>query len=221
MTKNKKSIFEKKSKKNKISNLISNSKIRNTFNLDKYNKNSENRFDKIILNNQNYNYTSNRKYSCTKLDNEIDINLSDKENYDQNCNQFYSYENQKVKRFNKDSNRTNKLQNNNYIKINNNQNTIKKINYNNDKNYFDINNNYENENKDKSKFNKLLSELNVKNINDAIYRVEKLLKFEKDINKLKDLYYENKESEKMNLDNNLIWLTNIIKKYKKYEVYRN
>ena len=81
-----------------------------------------------------------------------------------------------------------------------------------------------------NKINKLLNLLNVNNIDDAIYKVDKLLKYEKYINKLKDIYndtnnnksnYNFNEKININIDNNLMWLSNIIKKYKKNESYKN
>jgi hypothetical protein len=86
------------------------------------------------------------------------------------------------------------------------------------------------EDKDKDKINKLLYLLNVNNLDDAIKKVENFLKYEKYINKLKDIYndtnnnntnYNFNEKININIDNNLMWLSNIIKKYKKNESYKN
>ena len=122
------------------------------------------------------------------------------------------------------------MKNKNYIYYKNNQeqNNIKKVNYSiDDKSNTNIIFANEDKNNDMAKINKLLNILKVNNIDEAIYRVDSLLKFEKDINNLKYLYNNNSNedidinTEKNNFDNNLIWLKNIIRKFKKNEVYKN
>jgi hypothetical protein len=87
--------------------------------------------------------------------------------------------------------------------------------------------------KEKDIINKLLYMLKTKNINDVIYKVDKLLKYEKFIMKLNELYNENNKvkfnkynninnrNEKIDLEKNLSWISNVIKKSKKNEKYRN
>ena len=227
--KNKKFIFERKHKRNKTSKIDSNSKVRNSFNVKRYNKKSEIFQEKSIITN-NYIHLNKKDSNNQNID---DLNLSDKENYNTNYNYIHPYyKNQNPGNLNKNLQIKNNQQNNKYLKNNSNQNLIKNIEYIEDEKY--KNNIYKYEDKEKNKnkgtdmneINKLLRALNVNNINDAIYKVEKLLKFEQYINKMKNLYFENKNnddnySDKMNLDNNLIWLSNIIKKYNKNEVYKN
>ena len=66
--------------------------------------------------------------------------------------------------------------------------------------------------------------LNVKNINEEILKVDNLLKYEQYLNKMKELYVEKKnygEKKNYDFDNNFKWLSDIIKKYKKNEAYKN
>ena len=82
--------------------------------------------------------------------------------------------------------------------------------------------NIDNITNDKGKIDILLNMLNVTNINEGIIKVNNLLKYEKNINKLKELYQNgNNEKVKLNIDKSDIWLTNIIKNFKRNEKYKN
>ena len=225
--KNKKLIFERKQKRNKTSNIDSNPKMRNSFNVNRWNKcnkNMENLQEKTIITN---NYMQiNKKYSITHKNNIDDLNLSDKENYNTNYNYIHPYyENQNPNQLIKDLQIKNNKQNNKYLNNNSCQSTIKKLDYIFDEKYSNKNIYKDKDNNiDIDKMNKLLNALNVDNINDAIFKVEKLLKYDQYIYKMKEFYLENNDdddSDKMNLDNNLMWLSNIVKKYKKNEAYKN
>ena len=202
---NKKYIFERKAKtkRNKMSKFETNSKSSNSFNINKFNNNYIDNSRQNKKNIVNYNYTNNKNYLYLSDDNENnnenEINISDKENKK-------GYEN--------------------YINPN------KNINQNINKNLNDIYGNNINNYKDKkqhkdkeiNKINKLFKILNVNNINDALYKVNMLLKYEKYLNKIKDIHNDDKNNinsnDKMFLDKDLIWLSNIIKNYKKNEVYK-
>ena len=62
--------------------------------------------------------------------------------------------------------------------------------------------------------------LNVNNINDGIMKVNNLLNYERDINKLKEIYSKNNNNEKYKIDKNGKWLSNIINNYKRNEKYK-
>ena len=215
--KNKKFIFERKTKRNKTETIKSNSNIRNPLNLNNYNISSAHPPNTNFINKKN------KKISYSSVDNEDlkNIKLSNKK--DINNNFKFKYENKNLKNINEDLyiNNNNK-ENENKLNINNNtQKNIRNLNYN-----FDENSNIkEDKNNDKDKINKLLLMLNVNNINEAIFKVDKLLNYENCINKLKDLYNDminnNNYNEKIDLDKNLYWLSNIIKNYKKNEKYKN
>ena len=74
-----------------------------------------------------------------------------------------------------------------------------------------------------NQIDKLLSMLNVNNINDAILRINNLLKSENDLVKLKQYYNNgfNINNKNYDIDFNFSWLSKIVKKYKSSEIYRN
>jgi len=78
-------------------------------------------------------------------------------------------------------------------------------------------------NEENHKINQLLNLLNTNNINEAIIKIKSLLKYEKEKNQLKELYYNNKDNdiEKFKSDENDIFISNIIKNYKRNEKYKN
>ena len=186
----KKLVFEKRAKRNKMSKLDANSKSSNSFNINKINNYMDNKENKKNI--INYNYIIDKKKQYLSDNNEIEINTSDKENKKGYDNYINPQENKKKQRINNDE-------------INDNNINICK-----DSNIYN--------NKDIIKINKLLKLLDVKNINDALYKVNILLKYEKSLNKIKNLY--NDGNNKNKLDDDLIWLSNIIKKYKKNEIYK-
>lgn len=65
--------------------------------------------------------------------------------------------------------------------------------------------------------------LNANNINDAILRINNLLKSENDLVKLKQLYNNgfNINNNNHEMDFNFSWLSKIVKKYKSNEIYKN
>ena len=74
-----------------------------------------------------------------------------------------------------------------------------------------------------SQIDKLLNMLNANNINDAILRINNLLKSENDLVKLKQFYNSgfNINNKNYDMDFNFSWLSKIVKKYKSSEIYRN
>jgi len=224
--KNKKISYERKPKRNKTVNLNSNSNIRSPLNLNNYNINSTHHREYEIHNSKNnLNKNKNKKHTYLNLDlNNEDLNkvgLSQK-NIKTKNNYKYSYENLNIKD-NEDIYPEDLMQNKN----DNNNNNKEKF-ENTDKSEEDVKNS-----KEKDIINKLLYMLKVKNINDVIYKVDKLLKYEKYIIKLNELYNENNKSkfnkynnfnnrnEKIDLEKNIAWISNTIKKSKKNEKYRN
>jgi hypothetical protein len=225
--KNKKISYERKPKRNKTVNLKSNSNIRSPLNLNNYNINSAHRREYEIHNSKNnLNKNKNRKHTYLNLNlknedlNKIGFsqkNIKTKNNYKN------AYENLNIKD-DEDIYSQDLKQNKN----DNNNNNIKEKFENADKSEEDVKNN-----KEKDIINKLLYMLKTKNINDVIYKVDKLLKYEKFIMKLNELYNENNKvkfnkynninnrNEKIDLEKNLAWISNVIKKSKKNEKYRN
>ena len=226
--KNKKINYERKPKRNKTVNLNSNSNIRSPLNLNNYNINSVHHREYEIKNSKNnLNKNKNKKRTYLNLNNK-DLNkigLSQK-NIKTKNNYKYSYENLNIKD-NEDIFSKDLIQNKN-DNDNDNDNNIKEKFDNTDKNEEDVKNS-----KEKEIINKLLYMLKAKNINDVIFKVDKLLKYEKYIIKLNELYNENNKSkfnkynnfnnknEKIDLDKNIAWISNTIKKSKKNEKYRN
>ena len=62
--------------------------------------------------------------------------------------------------------------------------------------------------------------LNVTNINEGIMKVNNLLKNDKDVNQLKELF-KNGNNEKLKFDKNNIWLSNVVKEFRRNEKYRH
>jgi hypothetical protein len=73
---------------------------------------------------------------------------------------------------------------------------------------------------DKDKIDILLNMLNVTNINEGIMKVNNLLKNDKDVNQLKELF-KNGNNEKLKFDKNNIWLSNVVKEFRRNEKYRH
>ena len=211
--KNKKIIFERRSKRNNTFTIKSNPNIRNPLSYN-YNINS--------------NHIFNSKYTINKTKNNSLLSL-DEENKNKNELSDIIFNNKKRYTFDKNNS------NDNIYVINTNSTDKKnKINYftknishlNLEKFNFSLDEKCENtdisEDKDKDKINKLLYLLNVNNLDDAIKKVENFLKYEKYINKLKELYNEPHKRNNYNVqNNNLFWVSSVIKRYKKNEKYRN
>ena len=211
--KNKKIIFERKSKRNNTFNIKSNPNIRNPLSHN-YNVNSTHIF--------------NSKYTINKARNNSLLSL-DEENKNKNELSDIIFNNKKRYIFDKNNsndniyvihtNSTEKKNKINYITKNISHLNLEKVNFSSDEKY---ENTDTSEDKDKDKINKLLYMLNVTNLDDAIQKVGNLLKYEKYINKLKELYNEpHKRNNYNEQNNNLYWVSSIIKRYKKNEKYRN
>ena len=143
-----------------------------------------------------------------------------KKNSNENININKTYSNY----YTWDINRTQKREKNNHynisLKLKRNISNISKYNFN-SKDSNDSNNSNDII-KEKDKMNKLLNLLNSDNINEALIKIDNLLKYEEDMYKIKEFYNNNKnneENEKINDDNNII--SKIIKNYKKNEKYKN
>ena len=211
--KNKKIIFERKSKRNNSFTIKSNPNIRNPLSHN-YNINSTHIF--------------NSKYTINKAKNNSLLSL-DEENKNKNELSGIIFNNKKQYIFDKNNsndniyvintNSTDKKNKINYITKNNSHLNLEKINFSSDEKY---ENTDTSEDKDKDKINKLLYMLNVNNLDDAIQKFENLLKYEKYINKLKELSNEpHKRNNYNEQNNNLFWISSLIKRYKKNEKYRN
>jgi hypothetical protein len=225
--KSKKLISDKKAKKNKLNINNKNSFLNNKCNL-----------------NNNYN---NGDFLYLKFEDE-DLNknsITDKKNIkNDKDNYIFSYGNQNMKRLNyvMDYNNNNLEKNfnswGNYktqgnIRDHNSnplrQNISKSLNSKNiimnnsniKKNKFKNTSNNDNDiGNSKEKINLLLNMLNANNINDGIMKVNNLLNYERDINKLKEIYSKNNNNEKYKIDKNGKWLSNIINNYKRNEKYK-
>ena len=211
--KNKKIIFERKSKRNNNFTIKSNPNIRNPLSHN-YNINSTHLF--------------NSKYTINKAKNNSLLSL-DEENKNKNELSDIIFNNKKKYIFDKNNsndniyvintNSTDKKNKINYITKNISHLNLEKINFSSDER---CENTDTSEDKDKDKINKLLYMLNANNLDDAIQKVGNLLKYEKYINKLKELYNEpHKRNNYNEQNNNLFWVSSIIKRYKKNEKYRN
>ena len=211
--KNKKIIFERKSKRNNNFTIKSNPNIRNPLSHN-YNINS--------------NYIFNSKYTINKAKNNSLLSL-DEENKNKNELSDIIFNNKKRYIFDKNNsndniyvvntNSTDKKNKINYVTKNISHLNLEKINFSSDEK---CGNTDTSEDKEKEKINKLLYMLNVNNLDDAIQKVGNLLKYEKYLNKLKELYNEpHKRNNYNEQNNNLFWVSSVIKRYKKNEKYRN
>ena len=209
---------KKNMKKHHIKELFSNSKnffYNNTINSEYYKNN--------INNNINFPYCPNiddddlnikkiskkkirkkRNYSISSFNNNNDIKKSNET--------FYT--NKKEKNYNKQGNNRLQKMENNYLD---------NLNYNISLKLKKNNNTINGGNEENHKINQLLNLLNTNNINEAIIKIKSLLKYEKEKNQLKELYYNNKDNdiEKFKSDENDIFISNIIKNYKRNEKYKN
>lgn len=209
---------KKKMKKHHIKELFSNSKnffYNNTINSEYYKNN--------INNNTNFPYCPNiddddlnikkiskkkirkkRNYSISSFNNNNDIKKSNET--------FYT--NKKEKNYNKQGNNRLQKMENNYLD---------NLNYNISLKLKKNNNTINGGKEENHKINQLLNLLNTNNINEAIIKIKSLLKYEKEKNQLKELYYNNKDNdiEKFKSDENDIFISNIIKNYKRNEKYKN
>ena len=79
--------------------------------------------------------------------------------------------------------------------------------------------NIDNITNDKDKIDILLNMLNATNINEGIMKLNILLKNEKDMNQLKELFKKD-VNEKLKLDKNM-WLSNVVKSFKRSEKYKH
>ena len=225
--KNKKLIFDKKTKKNiKLNINNKNCYLNNKCNLNNncnigdflylkfededLNKNSNT--DKKIIRNEKDNYIFSYGNQNMK---KINYVLNNNNNIEKNLNSWGNYKTQGNIRDN----------NNNFLR----QNISKSLNSKNiimnnsniKKNKFKNNSNNDNDiGNDREKINTLLKMLEADNINDGIMKVNNLLNYEKDINRLKEIYSKN-NNEKITIGKNGKWLSNIINNYKRNEKYKN
>ena len=172
-------------------------KRNHNINIDYDYSNGNNIIEKSIKRKKNNGLLSYDKYLIKK----VNENLLDKNNIENNYNTCGNYKTQRKRRV-KENNYINKNDINSLNSINNSN--KKRINKN------DINN--------KNNINYLLQILNVNDINEAIIRVRNLLDYEKDLNKLKQLY---NIKDKYNFEKNDLWVSKIIKSYKINEKYKN
>ena len=216
--KNKKLISEKKLKSNHYIELNSNSNNKkniynnssNKYHSNNYSKNNKN-VPFLSLEDEDSNKSNISEKSIKKENNKYVFSL-DKHNLNEiidNDNNF-AMNSYKIQR-----NLKNNYFNKNYSKSFNSNNIVnnsnKKINNNNTDNIIT---------NDKDNINFLLNMLNVNNINEGIMKVNELLLYEKNINKLKQLYNDNND-ENYQYNNEDIWLSNVIKNYKRNEKYKN
>ena len=209
---------KKKMQKHQIIELFSNSKnffYNNTINGEYYKNNINNNInfpycpniddDDLDINNISKKKIRKKKnYSISSFNNNNDIKKS---------NETF-YVNKKEKNYNKQgNNRLQKMENNNLDNLNYNISLKLKKN----------NNTINGGNEENNKINQLLNLLNTNNINEAIIKIKSLLKYEKEKNQLKELYYNNKDNDikKFKSDENDIFISNIIKNYKRNEKYKN
>ena len=228
ITKNKTLIFKRKLIRNNTSGLNSNSKIKNPFSLNRFNKKSIQKHKRQNLNLNNIG-NSNKINHYLSIDDEDSNNNDLSNNYNNHEKYMFSFENENNKDRYIDDNilhQGNSSFKKKYRKHKS-YNNVKKIYYgfNNKENVIDNHNTNiieNNNNIDINKINILLKIINVNNINDAINKLNNLVKYEQYINKLKELYDENNNNsynEKIE-NNNFIWLSNIINNYKKNELYK-
>jgi len=231
---NKKEEYKYESKKDILSSMKSNKKLILEKKLKK-NQDKDNTINNLYNNYNNFNHQNNLNYIYnTHQKNYLDLDLDEK-----NLSKINSPE-----KFIKNAK-------NNYIYTNENQNGIKSNDSHFHEYYYNTPANRKSQDslkKNRSKsFNptnvfikknidtepgdtncnnnidKLLNMLNANNINDAILRINNLLKGENDLVKLKQFYNNgfNMNDKNFDIDFNFSWLSKIVKKYKSNEIYRN
>ena len=206
-------VFKRKLTRNNKSSFNSSSKLRNPLNL--------NRINEDISKNNNKNNNNQIYHHLSINNNSNNYNYSNYINEKQKPNRNYSYKDICI-----DIKKKN--ENNNSRNFNKNKSKSKKIKYNIDYIYENSNSddiieksNIKNKKKiDVDKINILLNTINADNINEAIKKVNNLIKYEQYINELKQLYKENNNYYEKIINNDLIWLSNIIKNYKRNESYK-
>jgi hypothetical protein len=233
---NKKEEYKHESKKDIISSINSNKKLILEKKIKK-NQDKENVINHIYNNYDNFNHQSNlnylfnnhkKNYFDLDEDNLSKITSSEKIIKNEKNNYINSYENQNgIKSDDSYFNDNNYNSPTNYISNRKVQDSLKKNRSQSfsPKSIF-IKNNFNTETKNtngNNQIDKLLNMLNANNINDAILRVNNLLKSENDLVKLKQLYNNgfNLNNKNYEMDFNFSWLSKIIKKYKSNENYRN
>ena len=231
-------ILGSTNKKNKI--LISERKMKNNPNilLNSNNTNNKNNFyNNINLNNA---YSDKDYLGLSKKEEDLSKNsINDKKIKYEKDNYIFSYGHQNVKNLHNDIIHNNDIEknfntwdnykkhrirtdSNNYINPNiskslNSKNIINNSNFKKRKNKKI---NIDNITSDKDKIDILLNMLNVTNINEGIMKVNNLLKNDKDINQLKELF-KNGNNEELKFDKNNIWLSNVAKEFRRNEKYKH
>ena len=206
-------VFKRKLTRNNKSKFNSCSKLRSPLNLNTLNA-------ETIQNSNNNNNNNNNQMNY-----HLNVTNNFKNDNNEKRNSNHSYKNIYID-FKNDENKCPNINRNSSqskITINNIDNNYEHRNKNNNIEKNNINNSIGN-NIDTEKVNLLLNAINVDNINEAIKKVNSLIKYEKYISELKQLYKENKENnnnynEVIN-NNDLIWLSSIIKNYKRNETYK-
>ena len=245
MNNNEKNLYEKGDNKyNNEKDILYTNKTNKISNLGK----NEKPIQEIVLNmKNNYNnssnthYRSDNVYESNKKSHYINIdydysnknNLSEKFIKREKDNDILSYDSHTIKKINENLLGKNNIEDNyntwgpyktqrkRRIKESNNKyysKSLNSININNSNIRKSIKKNFKNDFTDTDNINYLLNILQVKDINEAIIKVSHLLGYEKDINKLKQLF---SNCENFTFDNNNLWLSNIIKNYKRNEKYKN
>ena len=245
MNNNEKNLYEKEDNKyNNEKDILYTNKTNKISNLGK----NEKPIQEIVLNmKNNYNnssnthYRSDNVYESNKKSHYINIdydysnknNLSEKFIKREKDNDILSYDSHTIKKINENLLGKNNIEDNyntwgpyktqrkRRIKESNNKyysKSLNSININNSNIRKSIKKNFKNDFTDTDNINYLLNILQVKDINEAIIKVSHLLGYEKDINKLKQLF---SNCENFTFDNNNLWLSNIIKNYKRNEKYKN
>ena len=240
-----KNIYEKEDHKyNNEKDLLYNNKTNKISNIGK----NEKPIQEIVLNmKNNYNnssnthYRSDNAYESNKKSHYINIdydysnknNLSEKFIKREKDNDILSYDSHTIRKINENLLSKNNIEDNyntwgpyktqrkRRIKESNNKyysKSLNSININNSNIRKSIKKNFKNDFTDNDNINYLLNILQANDINEAIIKVNHLLGYEKDINKLKQLF---SNCENFTFDNNNLWLSNIIKNYKRNEKYKN
>ena len=245
MNNNEKNLYEKEDNKyNHENDILYTNKTNKISNLGK----NEKPIQEIVLNmKNNYNnssnthYRSDNVYESNKKSHYINIdydysnknNLSEKFIKREKDNDILSYDSHTIKKINENLLGKNNIEDNyntwgpyktqrkRRIKESNNKyysKSLNSININNSNIRKSIKKNFKNDFTDTDNINYLLNILQANDINEAIIKVNHLLGYEKDINKLKQLF---SNCENFTFDNNNLWLSNIIKNYKRNEKYKN
>ena len=245
MNNNEKNLYEKEDNKyNNEKDILYTNKTNKISNLGK----NEKPIQEIVLNmKNNYNnssnthYRSDNVYESNKKSHYINIdydysnknNLSEKFIKREKDNDILSYDSHTIKKINENLLGKNNIEDNyntwgpyktqrkRRIKESNNKyysKSLNSININNSNIRKSIKKNFKNDFTDTDNINYLLNILQANDINEAIIKVNHLLGYEKDINKLKQLF---SNCENFTFDNNNLWLSNIIKNYKRNEKYKN